>query len=499
MAFERAAGVLLHPTSLPGRGGIGVLGAEAYRFVDTLAAAGNSLWQVLPLGPTGYGDSPYSALSAFAGNPLLIALEPLLAHGWLTPGDLESLDDLPESRVDFGRVVPRKMAVLRAAFDRAVARGESIAGMETFEAENASWLDEYCLFMALKDEHGGRSWVEWEGTLRRRERDALEAARERLAGSIAFHRFTQTLFFEQWRALKLYANERQIRIVGDIPIFVANDSVDVWSNQRLFQLDEEGTQLVDAGVPPDYFSATGQLWGNPHYRWDVMQAEGFAWWIERFRRLLTLVDVVRLDHFRGFAAAWAVPHGNRTAEVGEWVPAPGQELFTAVHGALGDLPIVAENLGVITPDVERLRHQFGFPGMYILHFAFSTDASDPSLPHNMAANAAVYTGTHDNDTTVGWFETVTAGERALVRRYLRSQGWDIAWDMMHAAFSSVATLALVPLQDVLRLGGAARMNLPGRAGGNWQWRFTDGAITDLHVQGVREMVETYGRLPPLIA
>jgi 4-alpha-glucanotransferase len=496
MAFSRAAGILLHPTSLPGRWGIGTIGAQAYRFVDTLQAAGMGLWQVLPLGPTGYGDSPYSALSAFAGNPFLIALDPLLERGWLKDEDLAVLSDLPETHVDFGRVVPGKMQVLRRAFDRYRESGSGGHEMEAFVRDNASWLEDFCLFMALKDWHGGASWVDWEPACRVREPGAIDVARSELGDAIQFHRFVQMLFFEQWQALKAYANDRGVRIVGDIPIFVANDSSDVWGNQRLFQLDENGIQTVDAGVPPDYFSVTGQLWGNPHYRWDVMRSEGFAWWIERFRRLLTMVDMVRLDHFRGFAAAWAVPHGNTTAEVGKWVPAPGMALFGALRDALGDVPIIAENLGVITSDVEAMRHTYGYPGMHILQFAFGSDANDPSLPHNIESNSVVYTGTHDNDTTIGWYEKATPQERASVRRYLGTPGYDVSWDLMRAAFASVALLAVVPLQDVLRLGGAARMNMPGRASGNWTWRFTDGAISDLHVGSLREIAETYGRARP---
>jgi 4-alpha-glucanotransferase len=493
MSFERAAGILLHPTSLPGPGGIGTLGAGAYRFVDVLERAGAGLWQVLPLGPTGYGDSPYSALSAFAGNPFLIALEPLVERGWLNAGDMAVLEGMPETHVDFGRLVPAKMEVLRRAYNTAHSSGESQDAIDAFSAANSGWLDDFCLFMAIKDAHGGGPWIDWETPLRLHREDAVAEARETLRDGIAFHRFIQFVFFEQWSALKAYANAHGVKIVGDIPIFVANDSADVWSNHGLFQLDETGLQTVDAGVPPDYFSVTGQLWGNPHYRWDAMEETGFSWWIERFRMLLRMVDIVRLDHFRGFAAAWSVPHGNTTAEHGEWVSAPGFALFSAVRSALGDLPIIAENLGVITPDVEELRHAFGFPGMVILQFAFSTDALDASLPHNMERNTVVYTGTHDNDTTVGWFESLSESEGAFVKAYLESSGVDGSWDLLRAAFKCVADLAIVPLQDVLRVGNAGRMNLPGRASGNWSWRFTDGCVTELQVREFRRLAETYGR------
>ena len=494
MNLNRAAGILLHPTSLPGPGGIGTLGAEAYSFIDTLKSAGIGLWQILPLGPTGYGDSPYSALSAFAGNPLLISLEPLVESGWLGPDDLAELNLLPETHVDFGRVVPIKLDVLRAAFERArqSVDVELERELAAFQQENESWLDEYCLFMALKDEHGGGPWIGWELPLRLRETEAIGQARERLVSGIEFHRFTQFLFARQWSALKTYANAQGVQVVGDIPIFVANDSCDVWSHQYLFELDDQGVQLVDAGVPPDYFSATGQLWGNPHYRWDVMEHEGFRWWIERFRSLRSTVDVVRLDHFRGFAAAWAVPHGNPTAEHGEWRPAPGRALFSAIRDALGDLPIIAENLGVITPDVELLRREFGYPGMVILQFAFSTDASDAGLPHNIDRDTIIYTGTHDNDTTVGWFEQ-SPECRDFVREYTGSSGIDVSWDLIHVAFASVAVLAVAPLQDVLRLGSSARMNLPGRPSGNWTWRFRQGDITELHISGLYYLASTYGR------
>jgi 4-alpha-glucanotransferase len=493
VAFSRAAGILLHPTSLPGPGGVGTLGEHAYQFVDMLQEAGMSLWQVLPLGPTGYGDSPYSALSAFAGNPFLIALEPLIERGWLTHEDLQPLSGMPETHVDFGRLVPNKMKVLQQAFNTYRELESASTEKDLFDTEQASWLEDFSLFMALKDEHGGGPWIDWEPPLRVRDPEKLDEARARLSEAIEFHRFTQFVFFEQWMALKRYANERGVRIVGDIPIFVANDSSDVWGNQELFQLDSSGVQIVDAGVPPDYFSATGQLWGNPHYRWEAMAADGFSWWIQRFRSLLTLVDVVRLDHFRGFAAAWAVPHGNDTAEVGEWVPAPGRELFSAVREALGDLPIIAENLGVITPDVEALRAEFGYPGMHILQFAFGSGADNASLPHNVEQNNVVYTGTHDNDTTVGWFEKSEREEQDFVRDYLRTPCVDVAWDLMRAALASVGVFAIVPLQDVCRLGSAARMNLPGRASGNWRWRFTDGAVSKLDLQNLRDLVRVYGR------
>jgi 4-alpha-glucanotransferase len=497
--FERAAGVLLHPTSLPGFGGIGTLGPSAYAFVDALAAAGMRIWQVLPLGPTGYGDAPYSTLSAFAGNPYLIALEPLLKSGLLEATDLAPLESLPETHVDFGRVVAQKMTVLRQAFEQSRdGRASSVLGarLDAFRAENAAWLDDFTLFMAIKHARGGAPWKDWEAPLRCREPAALMEARRTYATEIGFHEFVQLEFFRQWAELKAYVNALDLDIVGDIPIFVAHDSSDVWAHQELFQLDGAGNPTVVAGVPPDYFSPTGQLWGNPHYRWDVEAERGFRWWIDRFATLLKLVDVVRLDHFRGFAGAWEVPYGENTAVNGRWVPGPGAPLFMAIREALGDVSIIAEDLGVITPDVEKLRDDFGFPGMVILQFAFGTDASNPSLPHNLRSHTVAYTGTHDNDTTVGWYASVPKDERARVRAYLGTLGFDISWDLMRSAFASVAVLAVVPMQDVLRLGPSARMNLPGRAAGNWSWRFTEGSITDEHVRNLRSLAETYGRIAP---
>jgi 4-alpha-glucanotransferase len=493
MRFERTAGILLHPTSLPGFGGIGSLGPAAYEFVDTLAAAKIGLWQVLPLGPTGYGDSPYSALSAFAGNPLLVSLEPLLEQGLLTWSDVEALSGLPESRVDFGRVVPMKSTALRRSFERFSSSDGQQHEWRSFHEANRPWLEDVALFLALKDAHGGAPWVDWEPELRARQPDAIAGARGRLGREMEYHSYVQWLFFSQWEALKTHANGKGISIVGDIPIFVANDSADVWANQHLFQLDEHGQQKVLAGVPPDYFSTTGQLWGNPHYRWDVLQEHGFSWWIDRFRMLLRQVDIVRLDHFRGFAAAWAVPFGEPTAERGQWVPAPGVELFEAIRAALGDMPIIAEDLGVITPDVEELRDRFGFPGMHILQFAFGEGPAGSSLPHNLPRLSVVYTGTHDNDTTVGWYESISAKEQTFAREYTQTTGMDMSWALIRIALASVADAAIVPMQDVLRLGTVARMNLPGRPDGNWAWRFVPGAISEEAVRALGTLVDVYGR------
>jgi 4-alpha-glucanotransferase len=484
----------LHPTSLPGPGGIGTLGPGAHAFVETLYQAGLGIWQVLPLGPTGYADSPYAALSAFAGNPLLIALEPLVENGLLQPDDLSIPIPGRESQVNFGAVIPAKTQILRRAFAQLQSTGGPGPELERFREENRSWLDDFALYLSIKEANGLAPWNAWPEPLRQRDPGALAAAREAHAGDILFHSWLQFLFFSQWHDLKRHANERNIRIVGDIPIFMAYDSADVWSNRDLFLLDGEGNPIVVAGVPPDYFSATGQLWGNPHYRWDVMDARGYDWWIRRFEALLQLVDIVRLDHFRGFAAAWAVPHGNDTAVEGEWVPGPGEGLFAAVAAALGRLPIIAEDLGVITPDVVELRQKFDFPGMQVLHFAFGSGPWATGLPHNFTHDTVVYTATHDNDTTVGWFSALDDEQKREVVRYVGTQGLDISWDLIRLAFASVAEIAVVPLQDVLRLGSEARMNMPGREWGNWTWRFGEGDINPSHIEGLRFLAETYGRV-----
>jgi len=497
MHLTRSSGILLHPTSLPGRWGIGELGSAAYRFVDALVSAGQTLWQVLPLGPTGYGDSPYQCFSAFAGNPLLISLERLMEDDLLTADEV-SASNLPEDHVDYGAVIGFKYPLLERAFDR-LWQGAAPKHAEAFAhfcAQNTRWLDDYALFMAIKGEHGGASWDTWARELSTRQPATLAQWSSRLARTVERQKFWQYLFFSQWRALKAYANERGLRIIGDAPIFVAYDSADVWGNPDLFFLDEAGHPTVVAGVPPDYFSATGQLWGNPLYRWDKMAQTGYSWWIERIRSALSLVDVLRLDHFRGFESYWEVPAEETTAINGQWVPGPRAALFEAIQRALGDLPIIAEDLGVITPEVEALRDQFELPGMKVLQFAFSTDATNPYLPHNYTRNCIVYPGTHDNDTTAGWwFNALTHEEREVVRCYLGRDGRDIAWDMWRLALSSVADVCIVPLQDIFRLGSEARMNTPGRMGGNWSWRFCAEALSPGLLDGVRLLTKTYGRAP----
>jgi len=505
--FSRSSGVLLHPTSLPGKYGVGDLGPEADAFIDFLAASGQSIWQVLPLGPTGYGDSPYQSFSAFAGNTLLISPDRLREENLLSASDLIALPSSNSERVDFGAAIEFKNKLLRRAFEnfRRPTNTSLRESFANFSQHEAAWLDDYALYRALKDALGGAAWNKWERPLRKRDAGALAAARESLREQIEAQKFYQFLFFKQWGALKRYCNERGISVVGDIPIFVAHDSADVWTHPHLFKLNEDGSPRVVAGVPPDYFSATGQLWGNPLYDWEQMKAEDFRWWIERISSMLHEVDILRIDHFRGFAASWEIPGGDKTAERGRWVNAPGRELFTAIKKALGDVPIFAEDLGVITPDVEALRDDFNFPGMRILQFAFGGDSRNIDLPHNYHRNVAVYTGTHDNDTTVGWF-TSAAGDGGSTRKveqiererkfclaYLNSQGTEIHWDFIRAALASVANTAIIPLQDVLGLGNDARMNLPNSISGNWNWRYPAAALTSEVRDRLKALTALYGR------
>jgi 4-alpha-glucanotransferase len=474
--FPRSSGILLHPTSLPGPYGIGEIGSEAYKFVDFLESAGQKIWQVLPLGPTGYGDSPYASFSAFAGNPLLISTERLLRNGYLTETDLAHVPAFPNERVDYGWVIHWKFPLLARAAERFFAANRERAAFDAFRAKHSWWLAEYARFMAAKQPYP-------EDT----------------------QRYWQFEFFQQWQELKTYANERGIRIMGDLPIYVAGDSAEVRFHPELFQVDKQGRPLLVAGVPPDYFSATGQLWGNPIYRWDVMKANGYEWWIRRLRHTLELIDFVRLDHFRGFEAYWQVSAAEKTAINGEWVKGPGAELFAAVEKQLGPLPIVAENLGVITEEVEAIRRQFGYPGMSVLQFAFGNDPQAPTFrPHNYPREVVAYTGTHDNDTTVGWWNsTAETGstrtesdierERDFTRNYLRTGGQEINWTFIQTILASVADTVLIPMQDVLGLGSEARMNLPGRGEGNWQWRLQAGALEPAYGARLKELATLYDR------
>jgi 4-alpha-glucanotransferase len=481
---RRSAGILLHVTSLPGPWGIGDLGPQAHRFVDTLARAGQSWWQILPLGPPGSGDSPYQCFSAFAGNPLLISPDLLVKDGLITSPDLAGAT-FRSDRVDYPRVRRFKDRLLHRAWQKfsAGAVRKLKSPFERFCREHADWLDDFALFMSIKEAFPNRSWADW---------PHRPSAADR-ADSIARNQFAQFLLFRQLQALRQYAHRRGVRLIGDLPIFVSHDSADVWSNPRLFKLNPKGHPKVVAGVPPDYFSATGQRWGNPLYHWPAMQKDRFAWWIRRFRAMLGQVDLVRIDHFRGFAACWEIPSSRPTAQHGRWVCAPGQALFDAARKALGGLPFIAEDLGLITPDVERLRDSLGLPGMRVLQFAFEGAADNPFLPHNFGRNTVVYTGTHDNDTTVGWFAALGQKEKANVRRYLPHVDADPPWELMRMAWSSVAQLAIAPAQDVLGLGRAGRMNVPGRPAGNWRWRMTAGQWTARHSDRLAEMTRACGR------
>jgi 4-alpha-glucanotransferase len=499
MPFPRASGILLHPTSLPGRFGIGDLGPEAYRFVDFLASTRQQLWQVLPLGPTGHGNSPYLCYSAMAGNPLLISLEELCNRSLLHSDELHELEHLSPHQIDFDRVIPIKTELLKRAASRfdEMASDEDRAALAQFSEECHFWVDEFAFFMALKNAHGGASWTEWPSDIARREPEAMAAWREKLASDIFCHKFLQFEFHRQWQALRQYARDRQIQIIGDIPIYVAHDSVDVWAYPENFMLDEETLAPAQmAGVPPDYFSETGQLWGNPTYNWEALKKSGFNWWIQRINALLGYVDIIRVDHFRGLQAFWSVPAGETTAINGEWVEALGTELFEAVRQTFGKLPVMAEDLGMITPEVEALRDEFEFPGMKILHFAFGGGSDNPYLPFNYVPNSVVYTGTHDNDTTLGWFEKMPDQERERLFQYIGCISPEgIHWTMIRLALMSVSNQAIVPLQDVLGYGSDCRMNTPGQGDGNWAWRYHADAITDEMRDRLRMLTEMSDRAP----
>jgi 4-alpha-glucanotransferase len=510
MKFPRAAGVLLHPTSLPGAHGIGDLGAQALSFAGYLHAAGIKIWQVLPLNPTGYGDSPYQSLSAFAGNPLLISLEELAEDGLLDQNALYSLPEFLAGRIDFSLVIPWKFDLLRRAASNffALRASPEKPDFEHFVECNRSWLDDYALFMAAKDAHGGKVWTAWDPDLAARHPSAMREWSEKLSSEIAAYKYWQFKFFRQWKTVKDYCARLGIRIMGDIPIYAAHDSADVWANPEIFWLDQKGNPLKVSGVPPDYFSATGQLWGNPIYRWDVMKTSGYRWWIERLRSSLNVFDMVRLDHFRGFEAYWEIPAGEPTAMHGQWVKGPGAELFRALTDSLGPLPVVAENLGVITPEVEAIRRQFDYPGMAILQFAFSTDPQAPTFrPHNHEQHLVAYTGGHDNDTMVGWWRSgaaqSTRTQADVKKEYADAQNYfgvtteqfdsGVNWIFIRELMKSVADTVLVPMQDILGLGSEARMNIPGTLGGNWTWRLRSDDLPDSAQRRLKMFTEIYGR------
>ena len=494
MKWPRAAGILLHPTSLPGPYGIGDLGPAALRFLDQLAASRLTLWQVLPLGPTGYGNSPYALISAFAGNPLLISPDRLVEDGLLTSSDVASPPDFPTWRVDFERVVPWKQELLSLAHRRFLSgAGHHLrAEYDAFRDAHHHWLDPYTRFAARKIAHLGAAWTAWEHDAQS-QRQAVATATDELHDERDFQAFAQFLFYRQWTALRAAAHERGIHIIGDLAIFVAHDSVDVWANPDLFQLDERGEPTVVAGVPPDYFSATGQRWGNPLYRWDALNQQGYAWWIARVRQALTLYDYIRLDHFRGFHAYWEVPASCPTAIEGRWQPGPADALFKAIRAALGEVPFIAEDLGVITPGVRALRSRLRMPGMTVMQFGFGGDAGNIHLPHHFAPETVVYTGTHDNDTTRGWFSSLSTCESAHALAYLDCSPEHVVWGMMRGALASVAKLAVLPLQDVLERGSEARMNQPSRPDGNWEWRVQEGEFSPAHIERLAALVSLYGR------
>jgi 4-alpha-glucanotransferase len=529
--FPRSSGVLLHPTSLPGPYGIGDLGPSAYEFLDFLEAGGQSVWQMLPLGPTGYGDSPYQCFSAFAGNPLLISLDVLAQEGLLDERDLEQAKLPDHASIDFPTVIAAKTRALNRAAERFATRNKPLpdgrgskysssaaemsrdrqgaedALFAEFRKQNSAWLDDYALFMALKDEFGMTAWPHWPAKLRSRDRAALEEFRVARHERINAHIFLQYAFFTQWTRLRKEAKRRGIRLMGDIPIYAAGDSSDVWAQPHLWLLREDGHPAQMAGVPPDYFSSTGQLWGNPIYDWKTHAASNYAWWIERLRATFQMFDLVRLDHFRGFQAYWQVPFGETTAKNGEWVTGPGIQLFEVVEQQLGALPLVAENLGVITPEVEAIRHKFNFPGMSILQFAFGTDPQAPDFrPHNYPRELVAYSGTHDNDTTIGWWTSSGAGdttrtpeeiarERASALSYLAVDGAEMNWTFIRTLMASVANTVIFPVQDLLGLGSEARMNTPATLGRNWKFRLLPGQLVNAIAVRLREFASNYDRLP----
>lgn len=497
---ERFSGILLHPTSLPSPYGIGDLGQSAYEFVDFLEKAGQHLWQILPLTHTGYGDSPYQSFSAYAGQPLLISPDHLTELGLLSSTDLDDVPECSPEHIDYGRIIPWKQNIFQKAYARFTCKEYRALPLyqefTAFTQEEKDWLDDYALFMACKAANGGVSWLEWKDQYRLPTEAFKARLKNTLKEQIGFYQFLQFIFYKEWLALKAYANEHGVRIIGDIPIFVSMDSADVWANQHLFQLDSKGFPLKVAGVPPDYFSATGQLWGNPLYDWKAHKKEGFAWWISRIRHQLKSLDILRIDHFRGFEAYWSIPYGEKTAINGKWIPAPGYELFQAIQNALGDdLPIIAEDLGIITPEVDALRTAFHFPGMKVLQFAFDSLGESDYLPHRYTTTDCVcYTGTHDNDTSLGWYQTLSPDCQRKVRLYTHcTDDLKPGWALIRTALSSIAGYAVFPLQDVLGYGSGARMNTPGTASGNWDWRFVSGVLRDELARDLKEITMLYGR------
>lgn len=499
MELSRSAGILLHPTSLPSRYGIGDLGKDAYRFLDFMKEAGQTLWQVFPLGPTGYGDSPYQCYSAFAGNPLLLSPDLLIEDGLLTEDNVNDKDDFNPTSIDFGSIINWKKEKLRIAYNN--FKEDSIKLKSDFDAfcnNNTEWLDDFALFMACKEYHGGILWTEWEREIAFRENDAVQKWTEKLSDDVEYHKFVQFIFNKQWKSVVRYAHSHGIKVIGDLPIFIAYDSSDLWANRGQFTVNDEGKLETVAGVPPDYFSETGQLWGNPLYKWDEMEKDNFEWWTQRFSKLFELVDIVRIDHFRGFEAYYSIPGDAETAMSGEWIKGPGEKLFNVIREKLGGLPIIAEDLGIITKEVEELRDQFNFPGIKILQFAFGEGNENKFLPHNHIPNCVVHTGSHDNDTTRGFFENEKqngSGIYEWAQEYMNYYGDDMCFAAIKTAYRSVANIVVIPMQDILNLGTEARMNFPSTLGGNWAWRFTWDQINDDLVKTYKRMTEMYDRPP----
>ena len=494
MTNQRSSGILLHPTSLPGPFGIGDLGPKAYQWVDFLDHAGVGLWEVLPLGPTGYGNSPYQCFSAFAGSPYLISPELLVKDGLLSLSDLIRHPSFPKKMVDFYRVSVWKDKLFNSAYKNFQKQSIKFnVEFGEFQTKQSFWLPDYATYMAIKETLNNIAWSQWPDGFQHRKNKFINEFISNNKERILYYKFLQFIFFRQWQSLYEYAHKKNISIIGDIPLFIAYDSADVWAKPELFDLTNDLQPRVIAGVPPDYFSPTGQLWGNPHYQWSVHKKHKYDWWIERFKITMRMVDIVRLDHFRGFCGYWEVPAGNSTAEQGRWVKGPGIHFFSSLEKSLGKIPIIAEDLGIITPDVEQLRDYFNFPGMRILQFSFGSDASDPFLPHNYPVNCVAYTGTHDNATARGWYLSASEKERRICRKYLNSSGRHISWDMINAVWSSVSKFAIAPMQDFLELSNQARMNFPGKMENNWKWRMMDNCLTNQLKKKIKAMNSVYGR------
>lgn len=487
----RKAGILLHPTSLPGNYGVGTLGKECRRFIDFLEKSKQKLWQVFPLGPTGYGDSPYQCFSAFAGNPYLIDLENLVDLGLLTNEDIKVCYDEDNNYVDYGKLYNVKNPLLEKAYEKSSL---VLDEFNKFKEENASWLNNYTLFISIKNHFNGASWDTWDNDIKFREEKAIEKYEKLLSKEIDTQKFIQFLFFKQWNEIKKYANSKNIQIIGDIPIFVAFDSADAWANTDIFLFDHELKPCSVAGVPPDYFSATGQLWGNPLYNWDKMRTTGYKWWVDRIKANLSICDIIRIDHFRGFESYWEIPFGQTTAINGKWVKGPGIDFFNKLKEIFGNLNIIAEDLGILTDDVVKLKEDAGLPGMKILQFAFDNDPNNDYLPHMYEENCVVYTGTHDNDTTQGWYNSLSYSDRDQVKRYLNNyDDAGVVWNLIRLAHSSIAKYSIIPMQDYLCLDSSARINTPGVSSGNWMFRIKDNALSDELANSIAQVTEHYGR------